>query len=156
MVKRSKESVANLATLLIGILVVTALASPLAWGQGFSAEISGIVHDASGAVVPGVSVTAKHIESGLTRTVNTSEAGNYSIPSLPVGAYELTAELAGFKQQVRRGITLAVGQDAVVNLTMEVGEIKDNVTVTEDAPLVNTTLSSTSVLSARNRSRTCR
>src|SRR6266566_8581795 len=151
MVKRSKESLANLATLLIGILVVTALASPLAWGQGFSAEISGIVHDASGAVVPGVSVTAKHIESGLTRTVNTSEAGNYSIPSLPVGAYELTAELAGFKQQVRRGITLAVGQDAVVNLTMEVGEIKDNVTVTEDAPLVNTTLSSTSGLVSKEQ-----
>src|SRR2546428_13853337 len=92
MVKRSEESLVKLATLLIGILGVTALASSLAWGQGFSAEISGVVHDASGAVIPGVSVTAKHIDSGLTRTVNTSETGNYSIPSLPVGAYELTAE----------------------------------------------------------------
>src|SRR5436309_4422684 len=151
MVKRSKENLANLATLLIGILGVTALASSPAWGQGFSAAIVGIVHDASGAVIPGVSVTAKHIESGLTRTVNTSETGNYSIPSLPVGAYELTAELAGFKQQLRRGITLAVGQEAVVNLTMEVGEIKDNVTVTEDAPLVNTTLSSTSGLVTKDQ-----
>src|SRR5881296_1842359 len=151
MVKRSKENLANLATLLIGILGVTALASSPAWGQGFSAAIVGIVHDASGAVVPGVSVTAKHIESGLTRTVNTSETGNYSIPSLPVGAYELTAELSGFKQQVRRGITLAIGQEAVVNLTMEVGEIKDNVTVTEDAPLVNTTLSSTSGLVTKDQ-----
>src|SRR5437773_9802969 len=151
MVKRSKENLANLATLLIGILGVTALASSPAWGQGFSAAIVGIVHDASGAVVPGVSVTAKHIESGLTRSVITSEAGNYSIPSLPVGAYELTAELSGFKQQVRRGITLAIGQEAVVNLTMEVGEIKDNVTVTEDAPLVNTTLSSTSGLVSKEQ-----
>src|SRR5881296_654934 len=151
MVKRSEESLVKLATLLIGILGVTALASSLAWGQGFSAEISGVVHDASGAVVPGVSVTAKHIESGLTRTVNTSETGNYSIPSLPVGAYELTAELVGFKQQLRRGITLAIGQEAVVNLTMEVGEIKDNVTVTEDAPLVNTTLSSTSGLISKEQ-----
>src|SRR5881296_4577194 len=151
MVKRSKENLANLATLLIGILGVTALASSPAWGQGFSAAIVGIVHDASGAVVPGVSVTAKHIESGLTRSVITSETGNYSIPSLPVGAYELTAELAGFKQQLRRGITLAIGQEAVVNLTMEVGEIKDNVTVTEDAPLVNTTLSSTSGLVTKDQ-----
>src|SRR5262249_28746941 len=151
MVKRSEESLANLATLLIGILLVTALVSAPAWGQGFSAEILGIVHDASGAVVPGVSVTAKHIESGLTRSAITSEGGNYSIPSLPVGAYELTAELSGFKQQVRRGITLAVGQEAVVNLTMEVGEIKDNVTVTEDAPLVNTTLSSTSGLVSKEQ-----
>src|SRR5205823_12496221 len=76
MVKRSEESLVKLATLLIGILGLTALASSLAWGQGFSAEISGVVHDASGAVIPGVSVTAKHIESGLTRTVNTSETGN--------------------------------------------------------------------------------
>src|SRR5213594_3576913 len=151
MVKRSEESLVKLATLLIGILGVTALASSPAWGQGFSAAIVGIVHDASGAVVPGVSVTAKHIESGLTRSAITSEAGNYSIPSLPVGAYELTAELAGFKQQVRRGITLAVGQEAVVNFTMEVGEIKDNVTVTEDAPLVNTTLSSTSGLVSKEQ-----
>src|SRR5438445_606336 len=151
MVKRSEESLVKLATLLIGILGVTTLASSPAWGQGFSAEISGVVHDASGAVIPGVSVTAKHIESGLTRTVNTSVTGNYSIPSLPVGAYELTAELAGFKQQLRRGITLAVGQEAVVNLTMEVGEIKDNVTVTEDAPLVNTTLSSTSGLVTKDQ-----
>src|SRR2546422_2958885 len=151
MVKRSEESLVKLATLLIGILGVTALASSLAWGQGFSAEISGVVHDASGAVIPGVSVTAKHIDSGLTRTVNTSETGNYSIPSLPVGAYELTAELAGFKQQLRRGITLAVTQEAVVNFTLEVGDLKENVTVTEDAPLVNTTLSSTSGLVTRDQ-----
>src|SRR5436309_14466973 len=151
MVKRSKENLANLATLLIGILGVTALASSPAWGQGFSAAIVGIVHDASGAVVPGVSVTAKHIESGLTRSVITSEAGNYSIPSLPVGAYELTAEVAGFKQQLRRGITLAVGQEAVVNLTLDVGDLKEQITVTEEAPLVNTTLSSTSGLVTRDQ-----
>src|SRR6266700_330797 len=138
----------RVGTAIVGLI---ALGSCLVSAQGSTGTISGVVHDASGAVIPGVSVTAKHIESGLTRTVNTSETGNYSIPSLPVGAYELTAELAGFKQQLRRGITLAVGQEAVVNLTMEVGEIKDNVTVTEDAPLVNTTLSSTSGLVSKEQ-----
>jgi len=68
------------------------------------------------------------------------------MPALPVGAYEVTAELMGFKQAVRSGINLVIGQDAVVNLTLSVGDIKDQVTVTEEAPLVNTTLSSTSGL----------
>src|SRR5437762_13027732 len=100
MVKRSEESLVKLATLLIGILGVTALASSLAWGQGFSAEISGVVRDASGAVIPGVSVSAKHIESGLTRTVNTGDSGDYSIPSLSVGAGQLTAGSAGLHEQL--------------------------------------------------------
>ncbi len=136
----------RLATLVTGILGVIALASGLVFGQGFSADISGVVRDTSGAVLPGVSVTAKHTESGLTRTVQTNESGDYKMPSLPVGAYEVTAELTGFKQQVRRGINLVVAQEAVVNLTLEVGDLKEQVTVTEEAPLVNTTLSSTSGL----------
>ena len=146
MVNRKGRSLTRLATLLVGILGVIALTSSLARGQNFSAAISGVVRDATGAVVPGVSITAKHTESGLTRTVNSNETGNYSMPSLPVGAYEVTAELAGFKQQVRRGIVLAVAQEVVVNLTLDVGDLKDQVTVTEEAPLVNTTLSSTSGL----------
>src|SRR5207247_1660580 len=65
---------------------------------------------------------------------------------LPVGAYELTTARPGFKQDVRRGIDLIVGQQAVINLTLEVGAAGEQVTVTEEAPLVNTTLSSTSGL----------
>src|SRR5947208_15937852 len=140
-----------LATTLMGILGVIALASGLVFGQSFSAAITGVVRDATGAVLPGVSVTAKHTESGLTRTVLTSETGDYRMPALPVGAYEVTAELSGFKQQIRRGINLVVAQEAVVNLTMDVGDIKDQVTVTEEAPLVNTTLSSTSGLVTREQ-----
>src|SRR5207253_10697936 len=137
MVKRSHGSLATLATLLITLL------SGLVFGQEFSATMSGVVHDAGGGVVPGVSVTAKHTDSGLTRTVITNETGSYRMPALPVGEYEVTAGLSGFKQQVRRGINLVVTQEAVVNFTLEVGDLKENVTVTEDAPLVNTTLSST-------------
>src|SRR6266571_7253319 len=141
----------KLATTLIGIFGVIALASGLVFGQNFSAAISGVVRDATGAVLPGVSVTAKHTETGLTRTVITNETGSYRMPALPVGAYEVTAELSGFKQQVRRGINLVVTQEAVVNFTLEVGDLKENVTVTEDAPLVNTTLSSTSGLVTREQ-----
>src|SRR5262245_60554800 len=126
-----------------GILIVIVLMSGMVFGQGFSAAISGIVRDTTGAVIPGVSVTVKHTESGLTRTAITNETGGYNLQALPVGPYEVSTDLTGFKSQVRRGINLVVGQEAVVNLTMEVGGVAEKVTVTEEVQLVNTTLSST-------------
>src|SRR3989454_4928286 len=129
-----------------GIIGLIALGSCLVFAQGSTATISGVVRDATGAVLPGATVTARHIESGLTRTGGTNESGDYKMPSLPVGPYELTVDLPGFRQQVRRGINLNVGQEAVVNLTLEVGAAAELVTVTDEAPIVNTTLSSTSGL----------
>src|SRR5262245_35169089 len=143
---RMGRSVTWTATSLIGIVMLIVLASGLVFAQGFSAAISGYVRDTTGAVVPGVTITVKHIESGLTRATVTSETGGYAIQLLPVGPYELATDLPGFKPQVRRGINLAVGQEAIVNLTLEVGGGAENVTVIEEAPLVNTTLSSTSGL----------
>src|SRR5881409_2249614 len=140
------KSITRLATLLVGIFALLALASGPMFGQEFSATMSGVVHDVNGGLVPGVGVTAKHTESGLTRTVVTNETGSYRMPALPVGEYEVTAELTGFKQQVRRGVTLAVAQEAVVNLTLDVGDLKEQITVTEEAQIVNTTMSSTSGL----------
>src|SRR5437867_1826097 len=146
MVNTRGRSFTRLAALLAGILGGIALANGVVFGQGFSAAISGVVRDTTGAVLPGVGVTVKHVESGLTRTTASNENGGYSMPSLPVGPYELTADLPGFKQQIRRGITLVIGQEAVINLTMEVGAVAEQVTVTAEVPLVNTTLSSTSGL----------
>ncbi len=140
---RGLYALAALVALMIGLIGV---GSGPVFGQSFSAAILGVVRDTTGAVLPGVMVTAKHTESGLTRTVNTNENGDYRMPSLPVGAYEVTAELSGFKQQVRRGISLAVAQEVVLNLTLEVGNVQQQVTITEEAPLVNTTLASTAGL----------
>jgi len=89
-------------------------------------------------------VSVRHLETGLTRAVEADAGGNYAIASLPVGEYELTAEKMGFQRELRRGITLVVAQEAVVNLTLQVGSIVQQVTVTEAAPLVNTTTTSTS------------
>src|SRR5262245_56898049 len=143
--KRGKVFYA-LTVLIAGWIGLIGFGHSVVFGQNFAAALSGVVHDATGGVIPGAKITARHIESGLSRTVDTNETGDYKMPSLPVGAYEVTAEKAGFKQQVRRGINLAVAQEAVVNLTLDVGELADQVTVTEEAPLVNTTLSSTSGL----------
>jgi len=128
------------------IVVLIALPTCLVFAQTSTATIVGVVKDTSGALVPGVSITVKHTDTGLTRTAISSETGDYNVPLLPVGAYELTTAMPGFKQQVRSGINLAVGQQAVINLTLDVGAIAEQVTVTEEAPLVNTTLSSTSGL----------
>src|SRR5213593_1792659 len=128
------------------IIALSGSVNPPVFAQNFSAAISGIVRDTSGAVIPGVTVTAKHTESGLTRTVTTNENGNYRMPSLPVGAYEVMAEIPGFKPLVRSGIALAVAQEIALNLTLEVGTTAEQVTVTGEAPLVNATLASTAGL----------
>src|SRR5207237_5681190 len=146
MVNWRNRSFTRLAKTLIGIVGVIVLAGGLVFGQNFSATISGFARDSTGAVIPGTTVTAKHTETGLTRTAQTNEEGGYTMPSLPVGSYEVTAEKPGFRQQVRRGITLVVAQEAVVNLTLDVGDLVEKVTVTEETPIVNTTLSSVSGL----------
>src|SRR5437773_5680481 len=130
----------RVGTAIVGLIAV---GSSLVLAQGSTGTISGVVHDSSGAVIPGVTVTAKHIESGLTRSAVSRETGRYIFQLLPVGAYEITTELPGFKQEIRRGINLVVGQEAVVNLTLEVGTVAETVTVTGEAPIVNTTLAST-------------
>src|SRR5213596_3830794 len=121
------------------IVALIALGTCLSLAQTSTATILGTVRDASGALVPGVSITIKHTESGQTRTVVSGERGTYNAPLLPVGAYEITTTMPGFKQQVRSGINLVVGQEAVVDLTLEVGAAAELVTVTEEAPRVNTT-----------------
>src|SRR5204862_6937408 len=108
--------------------------------------ILGTVKDVSGAVLPGAAITVKHVDTGLTRTAQADASGNYNVPSIPVGAYEVTAEKMGFRREVLRGIDLQVAQQAVVKLTLRVGSLEQQVTVTETAPLVNTTLNSTSGL----------
>src|SRR5438094_8931938 len=129
------------------IVALIALGTCLSLAQISTATILGTVKDTSGALVPGVSITVKHTESGLTRSVVSGERGAYNVPLLPVGAYEITTTMPGFKQQVRTGINLVVGQEAVVDLTLEVGANYEQVPVTEEAPLVNATTRYTSGVS---------
>ena len=146
MVSRTGTSLYAPARLAAAIIVLIALGNGPVFGQGTTAAITGTVKDMSGAVLEGAAVTVKHLDTGLTRAVQADANGNYNIPSLPIGAYEVTAEKTGFRREVRRGIDLAVAQEAQVNLTLQVGSIDQQVTVTDAAPLVNTTLASTSGL----------
>src|SRR5215831_15826800 len=111
-----------------------------------TASVFGRVEDSTGATIPGASVTVTSLETGAGRTATTNETGAYRVLSLPVGRYEVRAELSGFKAARQTGISLAVGEEAVVNLKLEVGAVQDEVTVTGEAPLVNTTTASVSGL----------
>src|SRR5262245_30070165 len=144
MVRRMGMSQYPFARLVTAIVVLIALGTGLSVAQTSTATILGSVKDASGALIPGVSITVKHTESGLTRTVVSSEQGGYDVRLLPVGAYEITTMMPGFKSDVRSGINLVVGQEAVVDLTLQVGAPAEQVTVSEEVPLVNTTTASTS------------
>src|SRR5262249_48018509 len=115
------------------------LGSSSAFAQLPTATILGVVRDSTGAVVPEASVTASNVETGQTRTVVTSGDGSYRIPALPVGSYEVRVERVGFQVQVQKGLTLAVSQEAVVNFALQMGAIEQTVSVTAEAPLVNTT-----------------
>src|SRR5881409_1099607 len=146
MVRGTGIRLRSLGRFATAIVVLIALPTCLVFAQTSTATILGTVKDSTGALIPGVSITVKHTESGLTRSVVSGERGGYNVPLLPVGAYEITTNMPGFKQAVRSGINLVVGQQAVIDLTLDVGAAAELVTVTEEAPLVNTTLSSTSGL----------
>ena len=107
-----------------------------------TATISGSVRDSTGALIPGASVTAKNVETGITRITATEEQGRYQLLNLNVGRYEVEVSLPGFQTAVRSGIVLAVGEQAVANFTLQIGQVSERVEVTEQAPLVDTTTSS--------------
>src|SRR5947209_3246296 len=108
MVRRKGVSLRSFGRFVTAIVVFIALETCLVFAQTSTATIVGVVRDASGALVPGVSITVKHTDTGLSRTAISSESGGYNVPLLPVGAYELTTTMPGFKQQVRSGINLLV------------------------------------------------
>jgi hypothetical protein len=109
-----------------------------------SASISGRILDQTGAVVPGATITVKSVETGVSRTATTNGSGDYTVLGLPLGPQEVTAEKTGFLRTIPAHVTLVVGQEAVVNLELEVFRGDTVFTVTDDTPLVNTTTSSVS------------
>ena len=104
-----------------------------------SAAISGAVTDKSGAAVSGATVTAVNLETGASRATVTDEAGRYSVPALAVGEYEVHATKQNFQERVRSGIHLAVGQQASVDISLQLGQVSDQVKVIADAPVVTIT-----------------
>ena len=132
----------------LGAVLGLLLLSFSLFSQVNTGTISGIVQDSSGALIAGVTVTVRNMDTGTARTVMSDEGGRYIAPVLPLGDYEVQAQQAGFQTEIRRGITLTVGREEVINLTLRVGQQTQSVMVTEAAPLVNTTTAEISGLVA--------
>jgi hypothetical protein len=124
---------------LVGLFVA---AGALPAAAQATASIEGHVEDTSGGVLPGATVTVTNVENQSSRALVTDAKGYYRALSLPVATYQVRAEMLGFRPATRRGIHLVVGQEAVIDLKLEVGGLTDEVTITEGTSIVNTTTSS--------------
>src|SRR6185295_17858615 len=103
-----------------------------------TAQISGTVRDQTGAVLPGVEVTATQTETGVPRTSVTNETGSYVLANLPLGPYRLEAALPGFRTYVQTGIVLQVNDNPALNPVLEVGQVSEQVQVEANATQVET------------------
>src|SRR5580700_4361967 len=126
------------APLFLRALVLVLLASFASFAQLPTGTVLGTVKDASGASVPGATVTIQNSDTGLTRNVTTGPDGAFNAPELAAGHYQIQVAHEGFKTATRSGITLEVTEQAVINFTMEIGASQQQVVVTGEAPIVNT------------------
>src|SRR6266478_1557172 len=124
-------------SVVLNVLLVSLLTCSVLRAQS-TAQLTGTVKDQSGAVLPGVEVTATQTATGSSRSVVTDETGSYVLTNLPVGPYRLEAALPGFRTFVQTGIVLQVGANPVVNVSLQVGQVSEQVEVQADAALVET------------------
>ena len=123
-------------TILIGAMLLAS--AGYATAQEFRATVKGQVVDSSKAAVPGATVTVTNAETNEVATTISNADGNYTLPFLRPGLYNLTVELSGFSKYVRNGVRLEVGQIAEINVPLSVGGLAEEVTVAADAPILQT------------------
>jgi hypothetical protein len=124
------------ARVILATLFITTVA--IDGGAQTGATLAGRVLDPDGGVLPGVTIVVRQTETSLQRLTTSDVQGRYTMAALPPGSYEIRAELAGFRPLVRSGVTLTIAQTVVVDLTMTLGGITEQVTVVGDASTVNT------------------
>ena len=133
----------NRSLLRLGLCAVLALllctSGSLAYAQGGStATLSGTVTDPSGAVLPGATITAKHLGTGVVTTTVTNNEGAFTMASLPVGLYEVSVSLEGFKTAMIKDLALSSAQPADVKVTLQVGGVSETVNVASTSEIIQT------------------
>ena len=149
--KKLATGSANRKVKWIGVNLLLLLSASLATAQLPTATISGVVRDPSRALIPGTTVTATNTETGLSRSATTGANGAYRFPALPVGRYDVRAEHSGFQTKIQTGLRITVGEEAVLNFTLEIGTVAESISVTAEAPVVNTTSGSLGGLVSERR-----
>src|SRR3954465_7553206 len=124
------------------IMLCSLVASSTAFAQQTSGNITGRIVDAQGAAVPGVTVTARSPQTGFVRTDVSDGEGIYRLTALPVGGYDVTAELSGFSTYSRKEVTVNVAQTTDLNVELKLAGVSESVNVTAEVPMVKTTDSS--------------
>src|ERR1041384_224304 len=110
-----------------------------AQGVGASGDIRGTVSDPNGAAMPNVTVTVTNAETGLRRTTTTDDTGAFQVTGLPPATYDVSAENNGFQTEVRKGVTVTIGQTVTADFQLQVAGVKTEVDVTDAPPVVDTT-----------------
>jgi outer membrane receptor protein involved in Fe transport len=124
---------------IIAVVVAAGLAAAPAKAQSTTATVRGTVSDEQGAPLPGATVTARQTETNVSRTVTTGALGQYFLPNLSAGTYELAAELSHFAPGKRAGLVLRVGQEIDVDFALKVGGLQESVEVVEEGTVLETT-----------------
>jgi hypothetical protein len=127
------------------MIVMACFASPVAHAQT-EASLRGIVNDGSGAGIQGATIKIKNLETGTLREVETDSSGRYHVISLAVGPYELTVDKSGFRTEHRTGVTLVVGQQEEVDLTLQLGDVHETIEVSSEPAVVVVSTEDTSGL----------
>lgn len=120
------------------LLCFSLLGAVLAFGQSDRGTITGTISDPSGAAVANAPVEARNTENGVSTSIAASSTGNYTIPSLPAGNYELRVSVMGFKEFIRQGLQVQNAQTMRIDIQLEVGNTSESITVTDAAPLLKT------------------
>lgn len=121
----------------LAALISLAVGMP-ATAQTDRGTITGTVTDSAGAVMVGVPIRTSNVDTGFNYETVTSSTGNYALPSLPVGNYEVVVEAEGFNRFVRQGIRIQTAQIARIDISLTVGSVTESITITADAPLLRT------------------
>jgi hypothetical protein len=124
------------------LLLAGLLSSVIATAQLPTASIHGTVKDPSGAIVANATITVRNTDTNETRKAISGADGGYLIAALPVGNYAVRVEQTGFKSAIGNGVTLTVGQEQLLDFTLQLGAVNEVVDVTEDLPVMNTTMGS--------------
>ncbi len=119
-------------------VLLAALGISLTFAQLNRGTLTGVITDPSGAVVPGVKVTATHVETGTSSNTVASEGGSYTIPALQIGIYRIEFESAGFKKVIRNQVELAAGATLRQDVTLEIGSVGESVQVSAQASPLET------------------
>jgi outer membrane receptor protein involved in Fe transport len=119
---------------IIGILATAGVAN----SQTTTATVQGVVRDASQGILPGATVSVRNVDTGFARTTVTDDRGAYSVTFIPPGRYEIVVDLQGFRSEKREGIRAEIGQAVTVDFSLAVAGVAETVTVTTEAPLVDT------------------